>query len=160
MRKGPSTGCTGRSFRRGRVRKQTFLDLPASGHKGLFLGPFSYTLHTHRLVWKKLEREKLSMCTREKKKRKRRKEKEKKNFLSLLVKSLKENYFNLVNFLKRSQPAAKVAMIHRKFSQIWLKATYMKVLIFLKKEHSSICIFGYLLEEGPSSSTERNIWQF
>jgi len=42
------------------------------------------------------------MCTREKKKRKRRKEKEKKNFLSLLVKSLKENYFNLVNFLKRS----------------------------------------------------------
>jgi hypothetical protein len=59
-------------------------------------------LHTHRPVWKKLERQKAQHVHsgKEKKKKKKRKGKEKKNFLSLLwLKVKKKIIFNLVNFL-------------------------------------------------------------
>jgi hypothetical protein len=42
-------------------------------------------------------------------------------------------------------------MIHRKFSQIWLKkATYESNDFFNKNPFFYLYFFGYLLEEGPS----------
>jgi len=73
---------------------------PQASQKGLFSETL-LLLHYIHTGWsgRSWKGEKLSMCTRQKKKEKRKKEKEKKNFLSLLVKSLKENYFNLLNFV-------------------------------------------------------------
>jgi hypothetical protein len=61
--------------------------------EGSIFRPFSYTLHTHKPVRKKPERKSSACALGKRKKKKKKKEKEKKNFLSLLVKSLKRKLF-------------------------------------------------------------------